>query len=52
MSPSHHQVFSTPTELIEFVATMRDLAGGKPTGIELCVGSRIEVLSIVKAMRG
>ncbi len=51
VSPSHHQVFSTPTELIEFVATMRDLAGGKPTGIKLCVGSRIEVLSIVKAMR-
>jgi glutamate synthase domain-containing protein 2 len=29
---------------------MRELAGGKPTGFKLCVGSRREVLAICKAM--
>ena len=38
-------------ELIEFVARLRELSGGKPTGIKLCVGSRTDVLAICKAMR-
>lgn len=50
VSPSAHRVFSTPVELIEFIARMRELAGGKPTGFKLCVGSRVEVLAICKAM--
>ena len=50
VSPSAHRVFSTPTELIEFVARMRDLSGGKPAGFKLCVGSRVEVLAICKAI--
>jgi glutamate synthase domain-containing protein 2 len=29
---------------------MRDLAGGKPAGFKLCVGSRVDVLAICKAM--
>lgn len=50
VSPSAHKVFRTPTELIEFLARMRELSGGKPVGFKLCVGSRTDVLSICKAM--
>ncbi len=50
VSPASHRVFSTPVELIEFVARMRDLSGGKPAGFKLCVSSRVEVLAMVKAM--
>ncbi|MDX6261261.1 MAG: hypothetical protein QOH84_2949 [Kribbellaceae bacterium] len=50
VSPPYHQVFSTPRELVLFIARMRELAGGKPTGFKLCVGSRTDVLAICKAM--
>ena len=40
----------TPRELVRFIAEMRELAGGKPTGFKLCVGSRHELLAICKAM--
>jgi glutamate synthase domain-containing protein 2 len=50
VSPAVHRVFSTPRELVRFVARMRELAGGKPAGIKLCVGSRVDVLALVKAM--
>jgi glutamate synthase domain-containing protein 2 len=43
-------VFSTPRELVLFVARMRELAGGKPAGFKLCLGSRIDFLAICKAM--
>lgn len=51
ISPPSHPAFSTPVELIEFVARMRELAGGKPVGFKLCVGSRVDVLAICKAIR-
>jgi glutamate synthase domain-containing protein 2 len=50
VSPAAHRVFSTPRELVRFIARMRDLAGGKPAGFKLCVGSRVELLAICKAM--
>ncbi len=50
VSPAAHQEFSTPRGLIRFIARMRELAGGKPVGFKLCVGSRIDVLAICKAM--
>lgn len=50
VSPPGHHVFSTPRELVRFIAEMRRLAGGKPAGFKLCVGSRIEVLAICKAI--
>jgi glutamate synthase domain-containing protein 2 len=49
-SPPAHKVFSTPRELVRFIAHMRELAGGKPTGFKLCVGPRFQVLAICKAM--
>ena len=51
ISPAGHRVFSTPVELIEFIAKMRELSGGKPAGFKLCVSSRREVLAICKAIR-
>jgi glutamate synthase domain-containing protein 2 len=50
VSPPAHTEFDSPVGLLEFVARLRDLSGGKPTGFKLCVGSRIELLAIVKAM--
>ena len=50
VSPPNHRVFSTPIELLHFIAKMRELSGGKPAGFKLCVGSRTEFLSICKAM--
>ncbi len=50
VSPPGHKVFSTPRELIQFIAEMRELAGGKPAGFKLCVGTRHELLAICKAM--
>lgn len=50
VSPAYHKVFSTPRELVLFVARMRDLSGGKPAGFKLCLGSRADFLAICKAM--
>jgi len=50
ISPSYHRVFSTPRELVQFVAHFRELAGGKPAGLKLCLGSRVDLLAICKAM--
>ncbi len=50
ISPAHHSVFSTPVELLEFIARMRDLSGGKPAGFKLCIGHPWEFMAICKAM--
>lgn len=39
-----------PRGLVQFIARMRELADGKPVGFKLCVGSRVELLAICKAM--
>ncbi|MEU9497130.1 FMN-binding glutamate synthase family protein [Streptomyces sp. NPDC048196] len=49
-SPPYHRAFSTPRELVRFLARMRALASGKPTGFKLCVGSRRQFLAVCKAM--
>ena len=50
ISPPRHSTFSTPVEMMHFIARMRALAGGKPTGFKLCVGHPWEFLAICKAM--
>ena len=50
ISPSSHSEFSTPNELLDFVERLRDLSGGKPVGIKLCIGHPWEFIAIVKAM--
>lgn len=49
-SPATHPEFDSPTGLLEFVARLRSLAGGKPVGFKLCLGRRSEFLGICKAM--
>ncbi|SET67188.1 FMN-binding glutamate synthase family protein [Paracoccus homiensis] len=49
VSPSSHSAFSTPRELCGFIAQLRDLSGGKPVGIKLCVGHPWEWFAMAKA---
>lgn len=49
-SPPAHTAFSTPLEMVEFIARLRELSGGKPVGFKLCIGHRWELLAICKAM--
>ena len=49
-SPPAHTAFGSPLGLLEFVARLRELSGGKPTGFKLCLGKRREFLSVCKAM--
>ena len=50
ISPSSHSAFSTPTEMMHFIAKLRKLSGGKPVGFKLCIGHPWEWFAIVKAM--
>ena len=50
ISPSRHSAFSTPIEMMQFIATMRRLSGGKPAGFKFCIGHPWEFLAICKAM--
>lgn len=50
LSPRGHSAFSTPVGLLEFAARMRDLSGGKPVGLKLCIGQPHEAFAIVKAI--
>ena len=50
ISPAAHPAFSTPVELLQFVSQLRELSGGKPTGMKLCVGQPHEVMALMKAM--
>jgi len=50
ISPARHSAFSTPIELLQFVARLRRLSGGKPTGFKLAIGHPWEWFAIAKAM--
>ena len=50
VSPARHSAFSTPLGLLEFVARLRALSGGKPTGFKLAIGHPWEWFGIAKAM--
>ena len=50
MSPSYHTEFSTPDELLSFAVELRELSGGKPVGVKLCIGHPWEFIAIIKAM--
>lgn len=49
-SPAKHSAFTTPIELMHFVARLRKLSGGKPVGFKLCIGHPWEWFAIAKAM--
>ncbi|MEI4472715.1 FMN-binding glutamate synthase family protein [Frigidibacter sp. MR17.24] len=50
VSPAAHSTFSTPVGMMDFVKQLRDLSGGKPVGLKLCIGHRREFMCMVKAM--
>ncbi|GAB2514069.1 FMN-binding glutamate synthase family protein [Pseudoxanthomonas sangjuensis] len=50
VSPAKHSEFSTPLGLLQFVARLRDLSGGKPVGFKLAIGHPWEWFGIAKAM--
>lgn len=50
ISPAAHTAFSTPLELMAFIAHLRSLSGGKPVGFKLAIGHPWEWFAIVKAM--
>ena len=50
ISPAAHSEFSTPLGLVQMIARLRELSGGKPIGFKLCIGHRREFMCIVKAM--
>src|SRR3546814_2677299 len=51
ISPARHRAFSTPMEMMHFIAQLRTLSGGKPVGFKLCIGQPWEFMGMVKAMR-
>jgi glutamate synthase domain-containing protein 2 len=50
VSPARHRAFSTPIEMMQFIAELRKLSGGKPVGFKLCIGHPWEWFAIAKAM--
>jgi glutamate synthase domain-containing protein 2 len=50
VSPSSHSAFATPVEMMLFIARLRELSGGKPTGFKFCIGHPWEWFAMVKAM--
>ncbi len=51
VSPASHSAFSTPIDLLLFIAKLRELSGGKPTGFKLAIGHPWEWFAIAKAMQ-
>lgn len=49
-SPPRHSAFTTPHECMRFVQRLRELSGGKPVGLKLCVGQPHELAALVHAM--
>ncbi|WP_136474073.1 FMN-binding glutamate synthase family protein [Pseudomonas sp. DG56-2] len=50
ISPAAHSAFRTPMELLQFIAQLRELSGGKPVGFKFCLGHPWEFMGIAKAM--
>jgi glutamate synthase domain-containing protein 2 len=46
VSPASHSAFSTPLEMVRFIALLRELSNGKPVGFKLCVGHPWEFMAI------
>jgi glutamate synthase domain-containing protein 2 len=50
VSPARHSAFATPIEMLRFIARLRELSGGKPTGFKFCIGHPWEWFALAKAM--
>lgn len=51
VSPPGHTAFTTPTELLEFIQKLRNLANGKPVGFKISMGKPEDFIAICKAMQ-
>lgn len=49
-SPNGHSAFGNAMEMVLFLKKLRDLSGGKPVGVKLCIGNKEEFEDICKAM--
>ncbi|MGB0136283.1 MAG: FMN-binding glutamate synthase family protein [Flavobacteriales bacterium] len=49
-SPPYHKAFDDADGLMNLMAEMRQLAGGKPVGFKLCIGQREEFVELCRAM--
>lgn len=50
ISPPSHTAFRDARGMLAFIATLRDLSGGKPVGIKLCLGHQAEFEELVNEM--
>lgn len=50
ISPAGHSEFNGPDGLVDFIDRLRDLSGGKPVGIKMCLGKKSEFMDFCKAM--
>ncbi|OGT31754.1 MAG: glutamate synthase [Gammaproteobacteria bacterium RIFCSPHIGHO2_12_FULL_35_23] len=50
VQPATNPECTTPIKLLEFLARLRELSGGKPVGFKLCIGRMHEFMAICKAM--
>ncbi|MBE5315128.1 MAG: FMN-binding glutamate synthase family protein [Xanthomonadales bacterium] len=51
ISPARHSAFDSPIGLLKFIARLRELSGGKPTGFKLAIGHPWEWFAIARAMQ-
>jgi len=50
MSPPYHTAFYDSKSMIMFIQTLRELSGGKPVGIKMCIGDEAEVYLLLTRM--
>jgi len=50
ISPAKHSAFDSPIGLLQFIETLRNASGGKPTGFKLAIGHPWEWFGIAKAI--
>jgi glutamate synthase domain-containing protein 2 len=50
VSPAVNPECTTPKALLNFIVQSRQLSGGTPVGIKLCIGNPVEFLNLCKAM--
>ena len=51
LSPPGHRAFDDAEGMMRFVARLRDLSGGKPVGIKLCLGREDDFQELCRAMK-
>ena len=51
MSPSYHTAFTDSKSMLEFISKLRELSGGLPIGIKMCLGDENEVTDLFKTMK-